>query len=102
MGIYANHTFQPKKTLNQAEIAEILSHFTSYLEKKGYKFIQQIPPDKIAISDVSPQNYYYQSIVKMLSYNIMELTMDRTFQPDLTISGEKAIKLLDIILALIK
>jgi hypothetical protein len=38
----------------------------------------------------------------MLSYGIMELTMDRAFQPDLTVSGEEAIKLLDIILALIK
>jgi len=102
MGIYSNHTFQPKKTMNRAEIAETLSYFISYLEKKGFKFIQQIPPDKIGISDVSPQNYYYQTIVKMLSLGIMELTMDRAFQPDLTVSGEEAIKLLDILLALVK
>jgi len=38
----------------------------------------------------------------MLSYNIMELSLDRTFEPDSTVSGEEAIKLLDIILALIK
>jgi len=88
--------------MNRAEIAETLSYFISYLEKKGFKFIQQIPPDKIGISDVSPQNYYYQSIVKMLSLGIMELTMDRAFQPDLTIPGEEAIKLLDILLALVK
>jgi len=88
--------------MNRAEIAETLSYFISYLEKKGFKLIQQIPPDKIGISDVSPQNYYYQSIVKMLSLGIMELTMDRTFQPDLTVSGEEAIKLLDILLALVK
>lgn len=102
MGIYSNHTFQPKKTMNRAEIAETLSYFISYLEKKGYKLIQQIPSDKIRISDVSAQNYYYSSIVKMLSYGIMELTMDRAFQPDLTLSGEEAIKLLDILLALVK
>ena len=88
--------------MTRAEIAETLSYFISYLEKKGFKFIQQIPPDKIGISDVSPQNYYYQSIVKMLSLGIMELTMDRAFQPDLTIPGEEAIKLLDILLALVK
>lgn len=102
MGIYANHTFQPKKSLNRAETAEILSRFTSYLEKKGYKFIQQIPPERIEISDVSPQNYNYQAIIKMLSLGIMELTMEKAFQPDLTISGEEAIRLLDILLALIK
>ncbi len=88
--------------MNRAEIAETLSYFISYLEKKGFKFIQQIPPDKIRISDVSPQNYYYPSIVKMLSYGLMELTMDRAFQPDSTVSGEEAIKLLDILLALVK
>jgi hypothetical protein len=38
----------------------------------------------------------------MLSLGIMELTMDRAFQPDLTLSGEEAIKLLDILLALVK
>jgi tetratricopeptide (TPR) repeat protein len=102
MGIYPNHTFQPKKTVTRAEMANILSQFTTYLEKKGYKFILQIPPDRIEISDVSPQNYYYQPILKMLSYNIMELSLDRTFEPDSTVSGEQAIKLLDIILALTK
>ena len=102
MGIYANHTFQPKKILNRAETAEIISRFTDYLGKKGFKFIQQIPPDRIEISDVSPQNYYYQSIIKMLSYGIMELTTDRSFQPDRSVSGEEAIQLLDILLALIK
>ncbi len=102
MGIYPNHTFQPKKTVTRAEMANTLSQFTAYLEKKGYKFIQQIPPDRIEISDVSAQNYYYQPILKMLSYNIMELSLDRAFEPDSTLSGEQTIKLLDIILALIK
>ena len=102
MGTYPNHTFQPKKTVTRAEMANILSQFTTYLEKKGYKFILQIPPDRIEISDVSPQNYHYQPILKMLSYNIMELSLDRTFEPDSTVSGEEAIKLLDIILALTK
>lgn len=102
MGIYPNHTFQPKKTVTRAEMAKILSQFIAYLEKKGYKFIQQIPPDRIEISDVSAQNYYYQPILKMLSYNIMELSLDRAFEPDSSVSGEQAIKLLDIILALIK
>ncbi len=102
MNIYPNHTFQPKKMLNRAEIAEIISRLANYLEKKGHKLIQQIPPDRIRISDVLPQNYYYPSIVRMLSYGIMELTMDRAFLPDQTVSGDEAIKLLDIILALIK
>ena len=102
LDIYPNHTFQPKKIVSRAEMAEILLRFINYLEKKGFKFIQQIPPDKIEISDVSSHNYYYQPIIQILSYNIMELSLDRSFNPDISLSGQEAIKLMDIILALIK
>ena len=102
LDIYPNHTFQPKKIVSRAEMAEILLRFINYLEKKGFKFIQQIPPDKIEISDVSSHNYYYQPIIQILSYNIMELSLDRSFNPDISLSGQEAMKLMDIILALIK
>ena len=102
LDVYPNHTFQPKKILSRAEMAEILLRLISYLEKKGFKFIQQIPPEKIRISDASSHNYYYQPIVQILSYNIMELSPDRAFNPDFPVPGQQAIRLLDIILALIK
>lgn len=102
LDIYPNHTFQPKKIVSRAEMAEILLRFMNHLEKKDFKFIQQIPPDKIEISDVSSHNYYYQPIIQILSYNIMELSLDRSFNPDIPLSGQEAIKLMDIILALIK
>ena len=102
LDVYPNHTFQPKKILSRAEMAEILLRLISYLEKKGFNFIQQIPPEKIRISDASSHNYYYQPIVQILSYNIMELSPDRAFNPDFPVPGQEAIRLLDIILALIK
>lgn len=102
LDIYPNHTFQPKKAITRAEMAEILYRLIGYLQKKGYKFIQQIPPERIQISDVSPQNYYYQPILQILSLNVMELSADRSFQPDLPVSGKQAIRYLDIILVLIK
>ena len=102
LDIYPNHTFQPKKAITRAEMAEILYRLIGYLQKKGYKFIQQIPPERIQISDVSPHNYYYQPILQILSLNVMELSADRSFQPDLPVSGKQAIRYLDIILVLIK
>ncbi len=102
LDIYPNHTFQPKKIVTRAEMAEILLRLINYLEKKGFKFILHIPPEKIQISDVAPHNYYYQPIIQILSYNIMDLSLDRAFNPDLPVSGQQSIKLLDIILALIK
>lgn len=102
LDVYANHTFQPKKIVTRAEMADILYKLINYLKRKNYVFISQIPPEKIQISDVSSDNYYYQPILRIISYTIMNLSANRTFNPDLPVSGQEAIRLLDIILILIK
>lgn len=102
LDVYANHTFQPKKIVTRAEMADVLCKLINYLKRKNYVFISQIPPEKIQISDVSPDNYYYQPILRIISYAIMNLSAGRTFNPDLPVSGQEAIRLLDIILTLIK
>jgi tetratricopeptide (TPR) repeat protein len=102
LDVYPNHTFQPKKVIPRAEMAEILFRLIEHLKRKGYSFIQQIPPDRIQISDVSPSNYYYRPIILLISYDIMTLSQDRAFFPDQAVSGREAIRLLDLILALIK
>lgn len=102
MEVYPNHTFQPKRTVTRVEMAEILLRIITYLEEKGYTFIQQIPPQRIVIEDVSPDNLYYQPIKKILSYDIMSLSQDKKFHPNFHITGQEAIQLIDIISALIK
>lgn len=102
LDVYTNHTFQPKKIVTRAEMADILFRLTNHLKRKNYVFFSQIPLEKIQISDVSPDNYYYQPILHIISYDIMDLSADRTFNPDLPVSGQEAIHLLDIILILIK
>ena len=102
LDVYPNHTFQPKKIVIRAEMADILLRLTRYLEKKEHSFIRQIPPERIQISDISKKNYYYQPIIYCVSYGIMDLYPDRTFKPDLPVSGQEFIRALDIILALIK
>jgi len=102
LDVYANHTFQPKKIVTRAEMADVLYKLINYLKRKNYVFISQIPPEKIQISDVSPDNYYYQPILCIISYTIMNLSANRTFNPDFPVSGQEAIRLLDIILILIK
>lgn len=101
LGIYPNHTFQPKKSISKAEMAEALYHLIEQLKKKGYRFIQQIPRERIQIQDVSSDNLYYQPILSLISYDIMILSQDKTFKPDSPVSGKEAVKYLDIILALI-
>lgn len=102
MEVYPNHTFLPKKIVKRAETAKILLQLINYLKEKGYRFIQQIPPEKIQLSDVSQDNFYYRSIIQMVSYDIMGLSPARSFKPGLPVSGAESTKLLNIILALIK
>lgn len=102
LDVYPNHTFQPKKIVTRAEMAETIYRLIKKLESQGYKFIRLINPEKIQISDVSPNNYYYQSIISVISYNIMSLRPDRSFNPDQPVSGQQAVNLFDIILNLIQ
>jgi Tfp pilus assembly protein PilF len=102
LDIYPNHTFRPKKILTRAEMAEILLRLVNHLQDRGYRFIQQIPPENIQITDVSADNYYYQPIIQIVSYDIMGLSPDKTFEPDLPVSGQDSIRLLDIILGQIE
>ncbi len=102
LDVYPNHTFQPKKVITRAEMAEVLFRLVEHLKRKGHSFIQQIPPDRIQIADVSPGNYYYRPILLIVSYDIMGLSRDRTFNPDLAVSGQEAIRLFELILVLIK
>jgi tetratricopeptide (TPR) repeat protein len=98
--VYSNHTFQPKRTVSRAELAETLFRVIKYLEGKGHRFIHQIPPRRIQVQDVTPDHYYFQPISQILSYQIMELYPDRTFRPDQPVSGAEAGKTVDILLAL--
>lgn len=102
LDVYPNHTFQPKKVLTRAEMAEILFRLIEHLKRKGYNFIQQIPPNRIQISDVSPSNYYYRPIILLVAYDIIPLARDRAYHPDQAVSGREATRLMDLILALIK
>jgi len=100
--VHSNHAFQPKRTVTKAEFAETLIRVIRYLEGKGYKFIRQIPPDRIRVQDVGPDHFYYQPISQILSYQVMELDADKNFHPDQPVPGPEAIKTIDILLALVR
>lgn len=100
--VHSNHGFQPKRTVTRAELAETLFRTIQYLERKGYKFIHQIPPNKIQVLDVTPDHFYYQPISQILSYQVMELYPDKTFRPDQPVPGTEAVKTFDILLALVR
>ncbi|HOI45729.1 MAG TPA: S-layer homology domain-containing protein, partial [Candidatus Aminicenantes bacterium] len=100
--VYDNHTFLPKKAINRAEFAEAMLRLVDFLSKKGYRFVPQVSPERIQISDVPPDSFFYRPITRIVAYQIMDLTPQRTFQPEAPVSGQEAGRTLDIVLALIK
>ena len=100
--VYANHTYQPRRLVTRADLAEVLDRVVTYLDERGHRFFRQIPPERIQISDITPEHANYRPISDILSYQIMELFPDRTFRPNQTVSGPEAGQAIDALLALLR
>lgn len=100
MNVFDNHTFQPRRIINRAELAETAVRLIRFLRSRGHTFVPLIEARRIQIADVTPENYYYPAIIEALSYQVMTLTPQRTFEPERTVSGSEAARVLDIILGL--
>lgn len=97
-----NHTFQPRRIINRAELADAAVRLIDVLQTRGAKFVPLVESRRIQIADVAPDNVFYASIAKALAYQVMTLTPDRKFEPERTVSGEEAIRVFDIIRDLAK
>jgi tetratricopeptide (TPR) repeat protein len=102
MEVYSNHTFQPRKLLTRAELAETLVRLVDFLKKQNYRIIEQIPIDRIKVADVPQEHVYYPPIAQVLAYQLMELSPDRTFRPEQPVSGAEAVRIFDLLLGVIK
>jgi tetratricopeptide (TPR) repeat protein len=102
MGLNANRTFEPRKPVTRAEMAETLVRLAAFLKKHNIRIIEQIPADRIRIADVPNEHFFHQPIVQAISYQLLDLYPDRTFKPDQVVSGKEATKALDILLGLSK
>ncbi len=100
--VFSNHTFQPKKNMTRAEMAETLVRLVEFLKKKGRPIVAQIPEDRIRIADVPPEHPFFRPITSAVSYQLMDLTKDRTFRPELTVSGAEAIRIFNLLAGLAK
>jgi len=100
--VYANHTFQPRRLVTRADLAEVLDRVVAYLGERGCRFFRQIPPERIQVSDVTSEHANFRPISDVLSYQMMELFPDRTFRPGQTVSGTEAGQAIDALLALLR
>jgi tetratricopeptide (TPR) repeat protein len=102
MSSYDNHTFQPRRIINRAELAESLAALIEFLKGRGVRFVPLLDTRKIVLADVPPDSFYFQPIVKVVSYQVMDQTPQRMFEPERTVPGREAIRSLDIVLGLAK
>ncbi len=101
MDAYDNHTFQPRKAVNRVEFAEILSRLIATFKERGRRLIPQIPPERIQIADLATDSFYVRAVTEVVSYQILELSARGAFRPDAPVSGEEAVRALDLLLALV-
>lgn len=92
-----NHTFQPRRIINRAEMADAAVRLMGVLQERGARFVPTVETRRLQIADVAPDNPFYASITKALGFGIMTLTPDRKFEPERTVSGDEAIRVLDLI-----
>jgi tetratricopeptide (TPR) repeat protein len=97
MNVFDNHTFQPRRIINRAELAETVIRLIDFLKGRGAKFVPLLDARKIQIADVPPESFYFQPILKAVAYQVMDLTPRRTFEPERTVPGSDAVRILDIV-----
>jgi len=97
-----NHTFQPRRIINRAELADAAVRLIGVLQERGARFVPLVETRRIQVADVDANSVYYPSITRALAFQIMTVAPDRRFEPERTVSGEEAIRVLDIIQRLAK
>ena len=100
MSVFDNHTFQPRRIINRAELADTAVRLIGVLQSRGAKFVPIVEARRIQATDVSADNYYRQAIIRALSFQVMTLTPERMFEPERTVPGNEAIRVMDLILGL--
>jgi tetratricopeptide (TPR) repeat protein len=102
MEVYSNHTFQPRKLLTRAEMAETLVRLVEFLKKQKYRIIEQVALDRIKIADVPREHAYFGPISQVLAYQLMDMAPDRTFRPEQPVTGAEAVRIFDLLLGVIR
>lgn len=98
--VYSNRTFQPRKVLNRAEFAEVLSRLIGVLKKAGRRLLPQIPVERIRIADVPQEHFYFPAVAQAVAYGLLELAPDRTFKPELPVTGREAVQVINLLAGL--
>ena len=102
MGVNSNRTFEPRKMVTRADMAEALVRLVSVLRKRGFRIVEQVSVDRIRIADVPEGHSSFPAVSQAIALQLLDLGPDRTFKPESPVPGSEAIRALDLIAGLIK
>ena len=102
MDVNSNRTFEPRRTVTRAALAEVLVGLVTALRKRGYRVVEIIPVARIRIADVPPDHFSFPAVSRTIAFQLMGLGPDRTFRPEAVVGGAEAIRALDLLAGLIK
>jgi tetratricopeptide (TPR) repeat protein len=102
MEVNSNRTFEPRKMMSRADLADVLVRLVSALRKRGFRIVEQIPVDRVRIEDVPSDHFSFPAVSRAIAFQLLDLGPDRAFRPDRAVTGAEAIKALDLLAGLIK
>ena len=98
MEVFANHTFEPSRTLQRGELARVVDSLLDIIEgrfpEKEFGWENQ----NIDFSDLLPRNIQYESAAIAVASGVMSQRQDGRFQLTGVVSGQEATEVVDRIL----
>jgi len=102
MGVFENHTFEPRRIINRADLAQTLAALVDLLKARGARLVPLLDARRLQVADVPQDSFYFNPILKVISYQVMDLTPQRMFEPERTVPGREAVRILDTLLGLVQ
>jgi tetratricopeptide (TPR) repeat protein len=85
--VYPNHTFQPAAIVRRGDLARAVGQVLALL---GWK-----APSSPALTDMSPNNLFYEGAARAVAAGLMGLTPAGAFEPWRPVSGGEAVAVLE-------
>jgi tetratricopeptide (TPR) repeat protein len=92
----ANHTFQPARTVNRGEFAQVMSRLVRMLG------VSQQEPSPITAPDLVPGSALYRELQLVLGYGLLSLDSSGNFNVSAPVGGEEAVNTAEKLLRLIQ
>ena len=91
MEVFANHTFEPNRTLQRGELAKVVDELLTIVENRfpGNKFDWE--NQNVDFSDLLPRNIQYESAAIAVASGVMSQIEEGRFELTALVSGEEAI-----------